>query len=230
MAILFTVLVFILFILSLTFSAQAFGAKVTKAVGISLALWLSALGVLAYKEFFLDFSGLPPHIAFAVVPGFVFLIVLALYPGLKQTPRFLQMNPAILIIFQSFRILVEFILYNLVENHQLPEMMTFTGSNYDLAVGLTAPILGWGIIRYGKKIYPVANAWNGVAFLILLNTVFHGILAAPTRFQVFFTDPSNTIIGTFPWIWLPGFVVPLALAGHILSFKQLRQAFRTTKA
>ncbi len=116
---------------------------------------------------------------------------------------------------------MEAILYVLVEQQRLPTMMSFHGSNFDGLVGISAPLVAFGLWKWGTKFRRIAIAWNIFGLAILVNTVVHGVLAVPTVLQVYFTDPSNTLMAEFPWIWLPAFVVPCALLGHILSIKQL---------
>jgi hypothetical protein len=33
-------------------------------------------------------------------------------------------------------------------------------------------------------------------------------------------EPANTVIAYFPFVWLPGFVVPVAYTLHLLSIKK----------
>jgi hypothetical protein len=192
---------------------------------VPLTCWLGLQALLAKAGFFLDFQALPPHLGLILLPNIALLFFAGL--GLRSSPAFAarlaSIPAAILIGYQSFRLVMETILYALVANHQLPPLMSFEGSNFDVLVGLTAPVMAT-LLYWSKdpRTYQVAIVWNFVSFGILTNTVFHAILAAPTPFQAYFTNPPNTLIGEFPWIWLPGFVVPCALVGHILSIRQLR--------
>ena len=181
--------------------------------------WLSALSILAKKGFFAQFDAIPPHLALALVPNVLFLIFLSARKTLPQKLIAISLVP--LIAFQTFRVAMEFILFRLVEAHEIPSVLTLSGGNYDIFVGVTAPLMALVARFYGKKSAGALMTWNVFGFLVLTNTLVHGVLSAPTRFQVFFTNPSTTLIAAYPWIWLPGFVVPVALAGHILSFRQV---------
>jgi hypothetical protein len=64
--------------------------------------------------------------------------------------------------------------------------------------------------------------WNAAGVAILANVVFHAQLAAPTPYRLFVTEPSTALLATAPYIWLPGFLVPLALWLHAASLLQLR--------
>jgi hypothetical protein len=184
-----------------------------------LFVWLAVLAVLSARGFFLDFSRVPPRLMLALVPSFVLLLVAAFHPGTGRALS--ELSPRTLVLFQSFRMVMELILYVLVSEKRLPEILTVTGNNFDIFVGMTAPVVALLWLKPGKERASLVQLWNFVALGILLNTVIHGVLAVPTPFQVFHTDPPNTLVATFPWIWLPGFVVPVALMGHVLSIRQV---------
>jgi hypothetical protein len=60
----------------------------------------------------------------------------------------------------------------------------------------------------------LALVWNGAALLILLNTIRVAFQSVPGVFHDPTMQPPNTIISEVPFIWLPSFVVPMALLGH----------------
>jgi len=76
-----------------------------------------------------------------------------------------------------------------------------------------------------RKAWPrqVALWWNAISVLVLLNVVVHAQLSTPSPFRVFLTDPPVTFIGEWPYIWLPGFLVPLAWLLHAASIIQIRR-------
>jgi hypothetical protein len=189
------------------------------ALAFVLFVWLGVLAGLSLKGFFRDFTTLPPRIAFAILPPFVLFLVAAFHPKTGQALS--SLAPRKLVLFQSFRIVMEVILYVLVAQRRLPEILSVTGSNFDVLVGVTAPPVGYFWLKPGHERVGLVQLWNLLGLAILFNTVIHGILAVPTPFQVFHTDPPNTLVAEFPWIWLPGFVVPIALMGHVLSIRQL---------
>jgi hypothetical protein len=150
------------------------------------------------------------------------LITLAVLASSRTVGRLVQGIPAVWLVgAQSFRIVVEIVLWWLVAAGAVPAIMSFTGRNFDVLVGLTAPIVASRC--FVSRAWPtrLARWWNVAGIVVLVNTVVHAQLAAPTRFQLFVTTPPNTFIGEMPYIWLPAFLVPLAWALHILSFRQL---------
>ena len=188
--------------------------------------YLLLVGILALDRFFADFSGRPPHIFFAIVPGFLGMLFLAFHP---LTLRWIREIPQRWLIgLQSFRILIEIELFYLYRDGLLPRIMTFEGRNFDILVGLSAPFVAWYVHREHKADRGCPRfvaAWNVFGLLLLTNVVVHGILSMPTAFQVFTDPPGNIGMAYFPWIWIPTFVVPLAYLLHILSLRR-EWAFR----
>lgn len=194
-----------------------------RALGVSnwfvagLACWLAFTAILALTGFFQDFTSFPPRVALAVMPPFLAVVFIA-----WRTPTSLFAGPMRLFVsFQVFRILMEMVLYALYYAAVLPEQMTWDGRNFDVLVGITAPIVSLICLRSGKEMRGVMIGWNIVSICLLVNIMIVGLLSAPTPFRVFTEGPANSVVALWPWIWLPSFVVPMALAGHVLSLRQL---------
>ena len=102
----------------------------------------------------------------------------------------------------------------------IPRQMTFEGRNFDFLTGLTGLIVG--VLVYRKIISSprFIIGWNVLGLALLINIVSVAILSAPFPFRMFMNDPANTVIAYFPFIWLPGFVVPVAYCMHVLSIEQ----------
>lgn len=196
------------------------GARPALATGGAVAAWLAFTLALAAAGFFADFRALPPRFLVLLAPALVTLVWLA---RARSVGRWLAaVPPAWLVWPQSFRILVEIVLWRLIVAGAAPEIMTFTGRNFDIVVGLTAPLVAYGCFVARWWAPRVAIWWNVAGLLILANTVLHAQLAAPTRFQVYLTQPPNTFIASAPYIWLPAFLVPLGWGLHVLSIRRLR--------
>jgi hypothetical protein len=133
-----------------------------------------------------------------------------------------------LIGLQSFRILIEIQLLWLFKDGLLPKLLTFEGRNFDILIGLSAPVVAWYVHREHRAdrgCPRLVAVWNILGLCLLTNVVVHGILSMPTAFQVFTEPPGNVVMALFPWIWIPTFVVPLAYLLHILSLRR-EWAFR----
>jgi hypothetical protein len=188
--------------------------------GLALAGWLGLTAALADRGFFEDFYSLPPHMLLAIGPPLLVLLALT-FAGrldalLAALPRSWPVGA------QAFRIVVEIVLWRLAVAGTAPEIMTFTGRNVDILVGLSAPVVAY--FCFVRRAWPerVAVWWNVAGIVILLNVVVHAQLSAPTRFRLFETEPPTTFIGDLPYIWLPAFLVPLAWLLHAVSLRQLR--------
>jgi hypothetical protein len=189
-------------------------------VSVALTGWLVLLAVLAYRGFFLDFTAMPPRVALALV--FPLVVGLLLLPT-HGTRHYLAVTPpAWLVYTQSFRVVMELILFALAAQGRVPTLITFEGRNVDILVGLTALPVGYFAVSRRRWPRWIAIVWNAAGVAILANVVFHAQLAAPTPYRLFVTEPSTALLATAPYIWLPGFLVPLALWLHAASLLQLR--------
>jgi len=96
------------------------------------------------------------------------------------------------------------------------------------AAGRHIPLLFFSDLGYATLGLLIAALWGGgpgafAAILILVNVVVHAQLSTPSPFRIFVTDPPVTFIAYWPYILLPGFLVPLAWLGHAASLIQLRR-------
>ena len=184
-----------------------------------ITAWVALLGYLSLAGYFANFRSLPPRILPAVLLPLVAGLVLLLSAGardlLARTP------PQWPIYAQSFRVVMELILWLLYLQHRAPAIMTFEGRNVDILVGLTAIPVGY--LCFVRRTWSprVALWWNVAGILILLNVVVHAQLSTPSPLRVFVTDPPVTFIAYWPYILLPGFLVPLAWLLHAASLIQL---------
>jgi hypothetical protein len=102
----------------------------------------------------------------------------------------------------------------------LPVQMSFEGRNFDILSGLFAAPVGY--YCFVKRSWPswVVPVYNVAGLLLLINIVSIAVLSMPTPLRVFYNEPANTLIVKFPFIYLPGFLVPLAYTLHIFSLRQ----------
>jgi hypothetical protein len=101
-------------------------------------------------------------------------------------------------------------------------MLTFEGQNFDVVVGLSAPVIFYsGFVRRNidKRIIWY---WNLLALVLLVNLVVTAILSGPFPFQRFAFDQPDVAFLYFPFIWMPCCVVPLLLLSHLAALRQLQ--------
>ena len=209
-----------LFVLTVVGLAIPVAAHLPPRARTTLIAWLLGLGLLAGAGVFLRAGRVPPYFAavglLSSAAGVAFVCSRAGTAVLGRTPA------AWLVGLQSFRVVVEIILWALATQQRLSPLLTFEGRNVDILVGLSALPVAW--LCFVRRVWPpgVALAWNVAGIAILANIVMHALLSAPTPFQALWTEPPTTIITTLPYIWLPGFLVPLALSLHVASLRTLR--------
>jgi hypothetical protein len=191
-----------------------------RVAGMALVGWLALTGMLAERGFFDDFQSIPLRLVLALGPPL--LTLLALTFSRRIVPLLAALPPAWPVAAQTFRIPVEIVLWRLAVAGVIPELLSFTGRNVDILVGLTAPVVAYAC--FVRRAWParVAVWWNWAGIVILLNVVVHAQLSAPTPWRIFETDPPTTVIADWPYIWLPDFLVPLAWLLHAVSLRQLR--------
>lgn len=185
-----------------------------------LLVWMGLTAVLAGFNFFDDFSTVPPRFIIVILIPLVTVILISRSEIMNILLQKIQ--PSSLIYLQSFRIFVEIILWKLFLENLVPVQMTFEGLNWDILVGISAPVIAFLHLR-NQLSNKTLIVWNVISLLLLVNIVVVSILSAPVPFRVFMNEPANTIVATFPSIYLPALLVPLAYFLHILSLKQVLQ-------
>ena len=207
------------------FGALSWWLTPTRFAGVSMLVvtaWVALLGYLSLRDVFANFQSLPPRILPALLVPLIAGLLLLRRAGARQLLA--RTPPQWPVYAQSFRIVMEIILWLLFLQHRAPAIMTFEGRNADILVGLTAiPVAYFCFVRRAWS-PRVAFWWNVAGILILLNVVVHAQLSTPSPLRVFVTDPPVTFIAYWPYILLPGFLVPLAWLFHAASLIQLRRS------
>lgn len=178
---------------------------------IFVTLW-SATGMMG------NFSIFPLNMAPVLVVPLVSILAFTFSSTTREIIAHIpQQN---LVRLQSFRIIVELLLWVLFVQNLLPVQMSLEGRNFDILSGLTALVVA-PLVARKKFSNTVLVIWNLACLALLINIVTIAILSMPVSFRVFTNEPSNTIV-TAPGIsWLPGFLVPLAYGLHFLSLRKL---------
>lgn len=187
-------------------------------VAVSL-VWVFFLGFLAFNGFFLILFTAPPRIIVAAAPPMLAVILLFVLP--KGRALLDSFDQKWLTYLHTIRIPVEIILFLLFLNGLVPQIMTFEGRNFDILAGLTAPIVayfGYTKPKLGKSFLLF---WNAICLVLLFNIVANAALSTPSDFQMFALEQPNIAVLYFPFIWLPGFIVPVVLLSHLVCIRQL---------
>ena len=174
---------------------------------------------MARTGFFTVTDTIPPRFVLLVGPPLLFILFLFLTRQGKQFIDSLDLKT--LTLLHLIRIPVELVLFWLFLHQAIPQLMTFEGRNFDIISGLTAPLVYY--FGFVKKILSprIILLWNFVCLGLLFNIVINAILSAPTPFQQFAFDQPNIAVLYFPFVWLPGIIVPLVLFSHLAAIRQL---------
>ena len=211
----------VVFFLCIVAGTAALLAAKSKPLGVGVLVWLVVTGLAGWLGLARDFQRVPP-------PMFVLLlaaVVLAVVTAMSRVGSRLVAEAGIvwLIGVQAFRVAVEVFLDWGHRVDLVPVQMTFEGRNWDIVSGVSAAAVAWLAAKRQAPRWLVL-LWNCVGLALLLNIVVIAILSMPTPLRRFHNEPVNSFIAYFPYIWLPTFLVQLALFGHLLVFRWLRQA------
>jgi hypothetical protein len=57
--------------------------------------------------------------------------------------------------------------------------------------------------------------------------VIRAVLTAPGPFNLIHAEVPNLMMGTFPYLFIPGFFLPLAVVLHVLAIRAINSRLRT---
>ena len=205
--------------------ARYLNGRTAFGVLAGLLVWFVYVGLMGYFGIVRNTTIRPPGIAFIVVPVVAFLLFFIVRSS--SGARIALAFPLWIILgTQSFRIGVELFLHQLWIDGLVPKMLTFKGANVDIFIGASAPLVAWLSTR-GRMGMKLALTWNVLGLLALTNVVIRAVLTAPGPFNLIQAEVPNLMMGTFPFLFIPGFFVPLAVVLHVLAIRAISSRFRT---
>jgi hypothetical protein len=208
-------------------SARYVNGRTAFAIAAGLFIWLIYVGLMGYLGVIGNTIMRPPGISFIFVPVVLFLVLFIVRVRSSAGAGVALAFPLWIILgSQSFRIVVELFLHQLWIDGLVPKMLTFAGANVDIYIGASAPLIAWLSTR-GRLGLRFALAWNVLGLLALANVVTRAVLTTPGPFNLIHADVPNLMFGTFPYMFIPGFFVPLAVALHLLAIRAIASRLRT---
>ena len=216
-----TVATLILFIWTISNSIFEQTRKKAMPIFIGLTIWLIIQAILTLNNSYnSDTKSFPPNILlFGIFPTIFTIFLLFLT---SKGRLFIDSLPLKNLTYLNIvRIPVEIVLLLLFLNNAIPELMTFEGRNFDILAGITAPFVAYFGLTKQKMERRILLMWNLVCLGLLINILVNGLLSAPSPIQLFAFDQPNLAILNFPFSWLPTFIVPVILFGHLTSIRQL---------
>jgi len=216
-----TIATLLLFVWTVKNSNSETTRKKSTTILIALLIWLVVQAVLPLKNIYkADINSFPPKIMlFGVLPAILTILVLF---ATQAGRRFIDSLPLKELTYLNVvRVPVEMVLFWLFLNKAIPELMTFEGRNFDIVAGLSAPIIAYFGLTKSTLSRQTILVWNFICLGLLINIVANAFFSTPSSMQKFAFDQPNIAILNFPFSWLPTFIVPIVLFGHLTSIRQL---------
>ena len=209
---------FILTTLSAIFIFYKAAGSTKKVFGI-IAAWMLLQSLVSSTGFYANTGSLPPRLLLLLMPPVAEIIFL--FATVKGRAFLDSLDIKLLTLIHIVRVPVEVVLFCLFINKAIPQLMTFEGRNFDILSGLTAPFIYYAVFVKFNGSRKMLLLWNIVCLALLFSIVINAVLSVPYPFQQFAFDQPNIAILYFPFVWLPGIIVPLVLLSNLAAIRQL---------
>jgi len=196
--------------------APAARRRRTLGAAAGVTVWMVAMAVAALSGLLGRFEMRPPP----MIIWFASMVALTL--ALAWSPfgrRFAETLPfAALIGFQAFRLPLELVMHRAAVAGIMPNVMSFTGYNFDIITGVTALPVAWLAWR-GSAPRWLLVLWNLTGQVLLLIVATVALVASPI-FRAFGDGQLNVWVTEFPYVWI-AVMVAAALFGHVVTLRKL---------
>lgn len=194
----------------------------TVKIAFSIVCMFIYLFILSNNNVLVDY-GMPPRFPiFLVVPFFTFCILFFIR---NRQNGYIQSIPLHWTIFyQSFRIIAELLLLSTFLKGIIPVEATFEGFNFDIAIGISALVLGFLVLKTGEKYKTLLRFWNilGIVMILIVAMIIATNIYQPQIWG--YDNPSvQKEFVQLPYLLIPGFLAPSAIFIHLLSLIQLNK-------
>lgn len=177
--------------------------------------------ILAINGFYQNTGTIPPRLFLVIFP--MLAIVFSSLFSKKMQEWLGSFNLKTLTYLHTARLPVELVLYWLFLAGYVPELMTFEGGNLDILIGIGSPLVGFFAFSRKQINRKLLWVWNVSSIILLTNIVVRAALSVPTVLQQVAFDQPNTGILYFPFILLPGVIVPIVLISNMAGFIILKK-------
>jgi hypothetical protein len=192
--------------------------RIIRRMGAGLATWFLFLAMSTVSGVYLDAR--TPRFLLYLLPALLAVLALSrarwLTAAVEAMPRW--WIPAL----QTLRVGGGTCLFAAWAIGLVPWRLARAAGVGDILIGLLAAGVAVALAFGIRGSRPLALVWNGLGLLDILHTLFRAVASAPGPQRLFFEEPANRIPAVFPFVYLPGFIVPLTILLHLLSLRQLR--------
>jgi hypothetical protein len=106
---------------------------------------------------------------------------------------------------------------------RLPSLFAWPAGVGDIAIGLSAPLVGLAYARAPREAAGLVRAWNVLGILDLVVAVTTGFLTAPSLISPIEVHPTSELMTMLPMVLIPVYLVPLSIVLHIASLAKLHR-------
>jgi hypothetical protein len=183
--------------------------------------WLVAAITLAAKGVY--------HIGASDVPTIQYGILLPILIGALLIWRSETMKRIIAAVPQQWLVGVQLyralgvIFLILYAAGKLPGQFAWPAGLGDIAIGLSAPLVGLAYAQAPHKATGLVVAWNVLGILDLVVAVGTAFMTAPSRFVSLEFQPTSDLMTVLPMVLIPTYLVPLSIVLHLASLTKLRR-------
>jgi hypothetical protein len=192
-----------------------------RLLSMAVLMWLGLSAGLAHAGLLLNTHQLPPVIAGLVAVPLAFLVLTVRRPNAGVWRQGVSLR--MLLGIQIFRLPLELLMWRAAQLGIMPIEFSFQGYNLDVITGLGALLLVvlWPYVspQRAKQLAWVWNLW-GIFCLLAISALV--VLLSP-QVHFFGQGPQhiNSWVLFFPYVWLPSLLVPCAVLGHLLVWREL---------
>jgi len=199
---------------------QARRLAIGRRMGAALAAWFLFLAMSTVSGVYLDARA--PRFLLYVIPSLLAVVLLLAARWLRSAVAAMPVwwIPAL----QTLRVGGGSSLFAAWAVGLAPWGFVLPAGVGDILVGLSAALVASALVAQIRGARVLALGWNVLGLLDIVHTLVRAVTSAPGPQRLFFEEPANRIPAVFPFVYLPGFIVPLTILLHLLSLRQLRAA------
>lgn len=186
---------------------------------ITIFLFQLTIGLIGETGFYINYSLPPPFVYAGILPAFVLLASFSFSKTGKLLLKSIPLHYPIL--FQSFRIIVELLIFWTYLKGWGPKEATMIGYNYEFYFGILALIVGFLTWR-GKLSKKLLIGWN-VFGLLMLAFIVGIFITSAFAYDTFWGNSDRMVTDEMfqmPVMAIATLYMPLAVWTHIFSIRQ----------